>query len=512
MNNFQIFLDALEEFSSYYTRDSFRAPVLNTYDRCLEIQRVRDEISVGHLREGVLSWMIKELKYSVEHDEVLKAFYCQEVEDFLSLIGDSQLEVKLFSIDRLYGSIKNGYFKKCRNLVKKLALENLSRSDKQGKLVHLTGTFYSLLINAGHTQEEVYRQVNNSRKTLNSASSSRRALDNFFSFFPCRATNYTAYVRADEHLAVALQGGNIENVVGSVPASIYRRHKKHLNPSSSAQPVFKISNVRAFDLGDARQRVEERLKFARAISYTQRHDMDSSWGEYMVIHGENEVPLAIPKPLSPMQSRRRISRIHSEKVIAERARKLSETEQDAKVRSAIENSILEYANAFHADSPATQLVSVWSALEGICPQIEGEDGRIGQITEVVRVAQELYYPRNLIQWNFESHYAVNSTQFLKILEGHPGSKDFLKKFASIVIRHDSKSASESLKGLAASRPLTQYRCYQAITKLKAGGELLKSISDHSNRVDWQVRRIYLERNRIVHRANPSRNQGNRVWN
>ena len=207
----------------------------------------------------------------------------------------------------------------------------------------------------------------------------------------------------------------------------------------------------------------------------------------------------------PLRRRYRSATSYTDYVLDKRKQIVFDDRFELSDRNRIANSIIAYSNAFHSDSPSTQLTTVWSSLEGLLPSPSHNDGRIGSIIEFALSCQSAMYLRNLFQWAFIDHNALGRDEFFSIIDKIPGYKSRLSKFIATLCFSEFQAVSDELGTFAARSPLTTYRGFRLHKASRKISEVLKLIDEHKTKVDWQLRRIYRERNRIVHQANPSPN-------
>ncbi|MBA8862507.1 hypothetical protein FHW19_004253 [Ochrobactrum anthropi] len=501
------FADIILDFSSYFTKDLFRATALNTFHRCEEVLRFVQEVKSSGLREGAVSSLLEELFWFGERDVVIKSKFANDWNELSFLFDEGTLSKKFFAVERLHKRIQSSYLRECRNLIEQEIRKGEATPHKGGdKLLQLGEIFYSHLINSGHSEEEIFRQSTSIIKRRSADSDPTRTLQDFFAAFPCRLREFDAYVSAASELSAALPADIAESITGKVPSEIYERHKDTLNPGDASKSVFLIKDIKAFDFGDARAQAESKLVLARSIAYTMNVHSETNWVDRMVIVQAGTADgHAIVGPLSPMRWRRRISDKYANRIVGERVSVLLGNHLKSEVADKIIKSITEYSNGFHADGLSTQLVSVWSALEGLLPRVNDQESRIAEISEIVVVCQQAAYFRNMLQWVYSLHRERNPDEFQKIVGSIAEPKSELSRFALALFDPKYRSVSDKLKNLVSDRPLAQLRIYRLLAKLKDSKSKLSALKWHGQKVSWQGKRIYLERNRIVHNASPSRN-------
>ncbi len=147
------FYQLVDDMVWYGSRDSYRAPSLNTYHRCLEILRSFDELRASQLREGVLSPMFAELLTLGQSDPIIQTHFSEEWEKLKFALKDSDTSTKVFAVRRLYFAIKDNYLTRCYCEIGGIVIISPFR-DKE-RLAKLAGAFCSYILNVGYSSEQV---------------------------------------------------------------------------------------------------------------------------------------------------------------------------------------------------------------------------------------------------------------------------------------------------------------------------------------------------------------------
>lgn len=497
------FCQLVDDMIWYGSRDSYRAPSLNTYHRCLEILRSFDELRTSHLQEGVLSPMFAELLALGQSDPTIHTHFREEWAKLKFALKEGDIPTKVFAVRQLYNSIDAPYLKRCRDEIKKI-VNNKTCKNKE-RLESLAGTFCSYILNVGHSSEQVRYALDSHFFGRDLEQSCERELNDFFAEFPCRTTSYDVFAFVTTDLGVVAQGDGCEIVTGKLPIQVHQRHRAFLNTTRD-DCVVAYREIQAFDPSDARLRAEGQMALARAIAYTSQPQALFDWKtETIVAWGANPGGVKIDEAPGPLRRRYRTSTWYTDQVLDKRKQVVFEGRFEAKDRNRIANSIIAYSNAFHSESPSTQLTTVWSSLEGLLPAPSHNEGRIGSITEFALPCQSAMYLKNLFQWAFIDHNALGRDEFFSIIDQIPGYKSRLSKFIATLCFSEFEAVSTELGAFAARSPLTTYRGFRLHKAAEKISDLWKLVESHKTKVDWQLRRIYRERNRIIHQANPSPN-------
>jgi hypothetical protein len=181
-------------------------------------------------------------------------------------------------------------------------------------------------------------------------------------------------------------------------------------------------------------------------------------------------------------------------------------------RNRLSNSILGNAAAFHTENPDTQLVTLWLSLESLLPQPEEGEVRINSFARSVVACQKRLYLYHIWQWLFVDFLRMYNEKFIKILDNIVGHRGRLGQFVAALCLPEWKKVSDELWKLAQLSPLARERGLILHLAAKRCSEMHKLVERHGAIAGWQLHRIYRERNRILHRANPSENVATLIAN
>jgi len=498
-----LFAQLVENMVWYGTRDSYRAPSLNTYHRCVEILRAADEIKLAHLRDGILSSMFDEFSDFAKTDPTVKQHFSAEWDKVDFAFKNGTQRNKVFAVQQFKESLEGRYFKRCRREIEKM-IANEKANDKD-RLERLAGDFCSYILNVGHSAEQISYIVNVSFFEREATLPPVREVQKFFSEFPCRESLFQVFMFTTKELADTAKEEGCELLTKKLPRPMSLRHGKFLEDTTKFETI-QYRDVRAFDPADARIRSEAKLSFARAITYTNRPRDPLSWRPEVIVSWEkNESGILLNESPAPLRRRYRTSESYSEQILDQRRKAISGNSFSERDKNKIGNAIIGYSNAFHSESPSTQLVAVWSSLEGLLPEVTDNASRIDSVVSAALACQRAKYFQKIFQWAFIDHYALGKEDFFKIVDKVTLYKTRLSRFIAALCFEEFEEISNELGKFAFRSPLTSHRGFRLKAASKKVAELSKIIDGHQKKVDWQLRRIYRERNRIVHQANPSAN-------
>jgi hypothetical protein len=214
-----------------------------------------------------------------------------------------------------------------------------------------------------------------------------------------------------------------------------------------------------------------------------------------------------------LRQRHKVIQREAERVIELRNRVLLQRNVSDQDRNRLSNSLLAYANAFHSEHPSTQLVALWFSVEALLPSPPPKAIRIRAFADDMLAAHKRLYLKHVFQWLFVDFLRMYNEQFTEILDGVKGYGRRLSQFvASMCFEEYRDSIGKQLFELANQSPLAQQRGLVLHRAAKNCADLYRLAEDSCKLVGWQIHRIYRERNRIAHQANPSKNVSTLITN
>jgi hypothetical protein len=231
------------------------------------------------------------------------------------------------------------------------------------------------------------------------------------------------------------------------------------------------------------------------------------WDTHVVVVDQGGYSVVLREQLGQMRQGRWLPRGRTTELDA-RIKFFLDDDRALDDRNRLLNSVTSYAGAFHSESPASQLLSLWSSLEGILPAPKGTGSRIDSFSRAVRACYtRLYFLRQLGALDFDL-YGVHRDAYSDILAKVAASRqDPVTRLASLMCIPSNTQLQSDIGSLCATNPLGRQKLFELHDAGKSAKTLYALLSEVGQKVEWQLRRIYRERNRIVHRASPSENLG-----
>jgi hypothetical protein len=499
------FAQTLDEMVWQEAREMYRIPALNTYHRCIELIGAASEIVAARLPFPILDPMFEELLYLGERDPVIKEWYSGPFEELQTLCKKSESYPDRISSVKLFFTKTHNYIRNCRALIERMI--DVNAISHNPELYICISIFSSYLLNEGvsafYISDCLYRHF--LRRVL--THKRVREIQEFFSYFPTKSSQFGVYVRVTASLNELVTGSGAAKLAAhcaGIPAP--------RNPKTTEQHLIVFEQVEARDFFSARMKCENELSTARAVAYTVNPHSDVAWSPEITVRDEVGTDRTTEAMTHALRQRHKVIQREVERVIELRNRVLLRENFSDQDRNRLTNSLLAYANAFHSEHPSTQLVALWFSVEAILPNPPPDEIRIRIFAKDILATQRRLYLKHVFNWLFVDFLRMYNEPFLAILDEVNGYSQRLSQFTASLCFPEYYDVGKKLFTLADNSPLAQQRGLVLHRAAKNCGDLYGLVDDCCKVVEWQLHRIYRERNRIAHQANPSQNVSTLITN
>ena len=287
----------------------------------------------------------------------------------------------------------------------------------------------------------------------------------------------------------------------ATPATPRCKEEREFYERSPRQNSFAHVDVEALDPISARQLAEVRLANASAALRIFVFDSDVRLEEAKsLVWAEGQPPSAIGRDASRLRYMRNAS--SAERRLESLAAVLDVLPQE-------DSDHLAAALQYHrlAGSAATddgRLVNMWIALECMVRRASGKSV-IDRVCKYVPKAIAVMYPRKLLAaFAIDIRRSWEDKDVSELLAACPQSRQHQLHGSDLldaILEPDGGPKIASLQALLDDHMLLRYRLFRfRESYFKSGLDLAKCIETHRKNVDWQLRRIYRERNDVMHRG------------
>ena len=504
MKGLLFFAQSLEEMLFHYGHDSLKVPALNFRFLCVEIESTIKKILSGVVDKGNLKPLLEELEDCYAKDPIAISLYGADFKslfyqksssgefqrDCASIFKDPSSDASLPCIRKVISYLLNDmeigdkYYIKLKEAIENSITKKPFDYEEESKLYKLSKILLTELINFSYSQEYIYYVVNglfyNENKSVTDISA---ALEQFWKSFDFQEKDYTVILPLKEkQLKTHLD--NFQNVTVSDADGHFTRDYKW---------EMKLP-IRAMDPPDARDSATKLVSFYVSLLQYNNHKSKTFHAYKAIVFdvGTNTA-FELQESISPLK----------------RGVNLGTSENNQKVAAMVENfsamprklvSVIElHSSAVNDSDIGNQLLNLWTIVEILIQtQQKNSYSKINQICNVFTSVLNSQYIASLITQLIDDLKRCAPALYTQEIEQITlGSNECEKLTALLILPTFSANKNNLLAGLK-SYPLLQFRVEQYSNIFSDRKKIKRFLDSHRERLNWQIMRIYRNRNMIVH--------------
>ncbi|WP_217709917.1 TM1812 family CRISPR-associated protein [Paraburkholderia youngii] len=494
-----IFAQLMREMLTATTFESFRVYSLDTIARLREALILLEDVKRGRVPSIALTPVVEELRWSFSKDTAAKEFASDEISSLEKLTRDK----KSFSVEAFESHIKliqklisDRYKEKLENLI----LSIFNDSKQRIELRKLAGFYCSHIVNLGYARRYILGLVEEFFFENEIHRIGRATLGRFFREFDGKKRRFIVHAAVTHDLGAYL--GDLDYHVRSIDNLTEEQSASLLsNPNHQNIPEAIEVITEQFDPHGAMNFVYQNLSSQRAIAYLDPRGMHCEWGDTMHVtlsRAQSGVRITRGDFLfsapaaSTAQSGNRLKSIRNYAKFISSSFDSSSTER-------LISSINTAAIARNSVNPENQLISFWSAIEVLLSDPQDES-RITHYEKLIVPCIALRHARRQIIAVYEGLLVSYRSRFKKLISNAVTEEagNQAKAFARMMFLPEYEELRNSLCSMLERNPLALHRVWKLNNDYKSPKDVFRSISDHENRLQWQIHRIYRARNQLVH--------------
>ena len=340
------------------------------------------------------------------------------------------------------------------------------------------------LINRGYSQEYIYSKVKERYYSdLYKIEDVSIEIDYFWNMFSFEEHKYS--------VTLPVKKADVKKLLG---------HFHGVTISDNIDKLFGNScrwlatmEIEALDPQSARDKVCELISLFVSLKQYNSHVSKSFYTKQaIVVDLDNEKEYAISKPVTVLSRGGTKSEEQIYKCIGEMLQSFPV------IGEKMVNAINLHSSAMESINISNQLLNLWTIVE-VLVEVDKRYSysKITQISNTITTVQNASYVKSLIeQLLFDlKHCCLDIKSHLEKVT--KGSNDAEKMVALLVLQEFEQNKSDLIADLS-NYPLLQYRIEHYARQFSDRQELKKLLVNHRKRLEWQIMRIYRNRNMIVH--------------
>ncbi|WP_175835288.1 hypothetical protein [Burkholderia anthina] len=504
------FSERMRELLAHSTDDSFKVSALNTLGRARELERLLRHTYATTQKPQALNPLMEELADSIRNDYVIQAMrnknvLLRMVEEVKGAISENKPRLILEAADSLAGAIGllSGYV----NFAKEILLDSILLHKEKKKISAVSDSLVVQLQALGYSREYIRHISKNSlaaKLSMSDVIDVRLVVLEFFSKFTGNQKIYTGITRCK--LNLPSEAGRVGRWEFSrEPAGFNKLSLLELADSVSQQQggfdMYAVrGDIEACDAFSARERFFVSINANNSIYQFLNHSPIAYFGHDCLIKDmESGKELRIRRPTNVMlrgQTRQALTITDESKTkdLISAIENLSDSS-----RKSLISALRFHKEALDSSSLENQLIDLWAALEGFVPQPIDESPRIGSVLDHILPSQILVYAEK--KFRYVAMGVKNAgAQAVAIINSLPCGDVFEKKVAALIVCPEFSGKLDELLNLPSVSPLLRYRMFSLFENFSARGKVKEELLRHRKRLEWQIRRIYITRNTLMHSA------------
>lgn len=509
--NLLFFAQLVNELLFDYSIPSNRISTLNTHYLCYDAISTIHSIDYHGVPEGTLKPIMKELYVSLSKDVVfslcgespLKYFVKYQKENYRYTTNTDELnydEAKkvVFAINKKY-FCGSWYISELKSKIRDIIIEN--KEESQQNLFRLTKSMLTELINAGYSTKYIYEQTNrcfyNRQKEINSP----EEINTFLNTFDFKDQEFSVIFIVNKQQILIQSIDNNMDCLNTFPArTTTLMEKKFLQ--KEPEEKYLILKVKEYDPYVAAEYGEKMLDNNAAFYKMYDHNYKFNINSVRCgVYDESNYFTLIEESKSAVQRVKTPSK--------EQIRENMNTVEEALKSVANNNHLNEFfallnAASFHSlsldsASEQNQLLDLWSIFETILDiSNKHTNDRIQQICMyLVPILKRRYIYSLFLQLaNDIKNYSVE--KYNEITNSNMKEFETVKSICNFIILEEHKHERDAFLSSCNDFPLLKERIEYYNQMLSTPYKVYQFVEKHSERVRWQIMRIYRNRNLIIH--------------
>lgn len=496
------FSQLVNELLFDYTIDTYKIPALNSHSLASELLSSIEEYELKFLKKGALKPIVDELIDRLNKDYAIKEILKDYFEEFLRSLNKEPQGLKT-QIEFLINKINIEYFPTLKTLLKTTIL---GVKEKE-KITRFTRDYLIELINKGYSPQYIYHEANrfffaqghNPQRIDNP-----QIIDAFLNLFSLNTKHFNVIYKAARNFGTIKEYSNDFDVEFlECPPSLEFFHK-----SQKPESFFKtdhdlpcyltVKDNEALDPFKARAEADGRLFLIDSLAKYHIHRGELRRSDDALVYSDTKEFVLCQKPKPPVMKRPdkvsgKLSSLVKETISTITSRNLDQESLQRLIRA-----FWQHNTALRSENPESQLLEFWSAIEVLFPPTSEDVDRISPISDSLAPFMGIEYAAKLAVDLYRSLKLSKIPKALEILSKVPEGDNEIEKILALFSIEKNKSYCEELYVLLERQPLLKNRIYFLSQKFSSAGAVLKTLNAHTERITWQISRIYRARNLIIH--------------
>lgn len=508
--NLLFFSQLVNELLFDYSIPSNRISTLNSHYLALDALSAIQGIEKKGVPEGTLKPIIEELYCELDKDAVFGDK--DPLNYFIKNRGGNNYQIAkpqdldycerkkcVQAINSVFFN-KNRYFELLKGEIKQVITTN--KREEQQTLFRLTKSLLTELMNSGYSLKYIYLIMERLFWKPERTIDSNEMIDNFFHAFEFKEKEYTIVFKVKwlkmNPFITHIEGWDF---LEELPEDNKRKIDKEFVVKKSDERYLVLEG-KALDPYGAAERVisliESNTSVFRLYNHSYRYDIRTA--DYRVIDDDKVYKKGKSiKAVEHIRMPKEEQIVEETNLAASSINSLIEQGHFADYRSII-NAVKYHAHSLDSRAEENQLLDLWAIFESVLDISNKHTAdRINQICEYLVPILKHKYLYSLFNQLSEDIRSFDDEWHCEWLKTN-SDKSEIQSIAEFVLLDENKNERQDFYKRCIGFPLLVERIeyYNQVLSSKRGVHIY--VDKHAKRVQWQIMRIYRNRNLIIHNA------------
>lgn len=500
--NYLFFAEVMLELVDAKSWEAFQCDSLSFRARLDELIGEIERVQRKEVPKPVLQPLLEEISFDLLNDPVAKEILEQAhlTEQSFKLDMNQTTEALKRRVDLLKSLTSNSYRKMCEEKIIEFCLGDGRKKDH---IVEICKCYASDVISSGNDKEHVFSSTKAHFFDRNIVRCTRGLLERYFERFSLKQVEYELYITASKEFSSFISEHFEIILINSVDDVVDPRLASRVKNMFSSRSLLKLT-LKAVDPFSAVNVFEKLLRVTTVLGAMRPQGNHVRLGTSIYVIGPQPVFKSISRSVGRTMRVPVTLGLRRFDPAADFAKYMFGT-SDANTTSRLIRSVNSASLSINSPDVEAKIVSLWSAFEVLLPQPTKDKEsavRITHFCEVLVPCVVYDYIRVVFEATYRNIRSDFGEEFSSFIEARGVGETKAEKLASIILGEND--FQKELCALVACSPLALYRLARLQRVYSDPKDVSKKNTTLYNKIEWQLHRIYRERNNIVHSGSSSR--------
>jgi len=498
-----LFAQLIDELLFDYTIDAYKIPALNSRTLALELLRSIEDYDANVLRKGAIRPIVNELVNRLAKDAVIQDIIGDYFGQYIdSLNKDQPIPELKAKVIFLINKLGDKYILTAKRQLK----EAILNPKEKERITRLTRDYVIELIDKGYSPQFIYYE---SEKFIFSGRTPQKIdtpqiIDEYFNLFSAEKRTFHVIYRAGKSFSMIKGyspnlGIEILEDTPELPFGGAEKVRAFLGKHDQCPLFLIVKNNEALDETIARALADQRLFLIDSLSRYHIHRGELQRSSEALVYSDDYKRFGVSrKPNSAVMKRpdRPFERLAD--LIKDTVTVITSDRLDPESFLRLVRALWRHNTAIRSEAPENQLLEFWSAVEVLFPPTAEESDRVLQIAGAMVCFESSEYAAKIAADLYKAIKNSHCAGALEILNEIPEGGNVIEKCLALFSIEKNEPIRNKFYTMFEKHPLLKNRVYYLNTRFASADLVLKTLNAHTERVSWQIQRIYRSRNVIIH--------------